>query len=147
MVPGHNGCEASVLGAPFRRGRATNEFAKGFGGLLPSARVAASRQLGGRKLGLAQAHGAPLEQQPPEPSDRGTLVALRSGRIRQTRRPGRPLGIRHGALTAPLAATALQRRSDPAGRHGPRRVDTPGPGSAANPLAERDRARAAGGRT
>ena len=44
------------------------------------------------------------------------------------------------------AASALQRRSDPAGRGGPRRVDTVEPGSAATPLAERDRASAAGGR-
>jgi hypothetical protein len=54
---------------------------------------------------------------------------------------------RHGALTARLAATALQRRSDPAGRDGPRRGDALRPGSAANPLAERDRAWEAGGGT
>src|ERR671915_723113 len=57
-----------------------------------------------------------------------------------------PTGSRHGALTAPLAATALQRRSDSTGRDGPRRVDTSGPGSAANPLTERDRASEAWGR-
>jgi hypothetical protein len=54
--------------------------------------------------------------------------------------PTTTTGSRHGALTAPLAATALQRRSDPAGRDGPRRGDTIGPKSTANPLAERDRA-------
>lgn len=61
----------------FGEGWPANEFAKGFGGLLPSARAAAGREVGGRKLGMAERHRAPLEQQPAEPSDGGALVALR----------------------------------------------------------------------
>jgi hypothetical protein len=68
------------------------------------------------------------------------LTGLASGLTRTT--------IRHPSLGTDRPAR--YRAATPLGSGGPTRaetVDTPGSGSAANPLAERDRARAAGGRT